>query len=434
MNILIRNCFILAGNQDQQVVQGDVAIEGSRLLQVGAAGALPADWRPEREIDGSDRLCLPGLVNCHTHAAMTLLRSFADDLPLMEWLSTRIWPAEERLTGEDVYWATLLAIVEMVRSGTTTFNDMYFFMEDAARAVEQAGIRAVLARGLIGSGPAAELGLEESRGLLRRWQGGAGGRITVWLGPHAPYTCPPEYLIKVLQTAEEFRTGIHVHVAETVDEVEQIRKQYGKTPVAYLNDLGVFRAPVLAAHCVHVTEADMATLAERSVAVAHNPESNMKLASGIAPVAAMRRAGITVGLGTDGASSNNNLDMFEEMHAAALLHKVANQDPLVLPALEVLAMATRDGARALGLQNQVGVLAPGYKADLILVDLNQAHLCPRHNLAAHMVYAARGADVDTVIIDGQLVLEGRRMLTVDEEKVREEVEARAMRLKNQAPG
>lgn len=430
MNILIKNCFILTGQQDQPVVQGEVAVEGSRLLQVGAAGRLPADWRPERVIDGSDHLCMPGLVNCHTHAAMTLLRSFADDLPLMEWLSTKIWPAEERLTGEDVYWATLLSIVEMVRSGTTTFNDMYFFMDDAARAVEKAGARAVLARGLIGNGPGAEQALEESRSFLNRWQGGAGGRINVWLGPHAPYTCPPEYLIKVLQVAEEFQTGIHIHVAETVDEVEQIQKQYGKTPVAYLNDLGVFRVPVLAAHCVHLTEADIATMAERSVAVAHNPESNMKLASGIAPVSAMRRSGITVGLGTDGASSNNNLDMFEEMRTAALLHKVANQDPLVLPALEVLAMATRDGARALGLDSQVGVLEPGYKADLILVDLNQAHLCPRHNLEAHMVYAARGADVDTVIIDGQLVLDGRRMLTIDEDEVRREVEARAMRLKN----
>jgi 5-methylthioadenosine/S-adenosylhomocysteine deaminase len=430
VNILIKNCFILTGQQDQPVVQGEVAVEGSRLLQVGAAGRLPADWRPERVIDGSDHLCMPGLVNCHTHAAMTLLRSFADDLPLMEWLSTKIWPAEERLTGEDVYWATLLSIVEMVRSGTTTFNDMYFFMDDAARAVEKAGARAVLARGLIGNGPGAEQALEESRSFLNRWQGGAGGRINVWLGPHAPYTCPPEYLIKVLQVAEEFQTGIHIHVAETVDEVEQIQKQYGKTPVAYLNDLGVFRVPVLAAHCVHLTEADIATMAERSVAVAHNPESNMKLASGIAPVSAMRRSGITVGLGTDGASSNNNLDMFEEMRTAALLHKVANQDPLVLPALEVLAMATRDGARALGLDSQVGVLEPGYKADLILVDLNQAHLCPRHNLEAHMVYAARGADVDTVIIDGQLVLDGRRMLTIDEDEVRREVEARAMRLKN----
>jgi 5-methylthioadenosine/S-adenosylhomocysteine deaminase len=429
LSILIKNCFMLADSHDQ-IGQGDIAIEGNQLLLIGNSGHIPAGWQPDRVIDGRDRLCLPGLINCHTHAAMTLLRGFADDLPLMEWLETKIWPAENRLTGEDVYWATLLAIIEMIRSGTTTFSDMYFFMDDVARAVAQTGVRAVLARGMIGAGPSAEQGLEESRGLIERWQGGAGGRITVRLGPHAPYTCPPAYLEKVLQLAEEYQVGIHIHVAETTDEVGMIRERYGKTPVAYLNDLGVFRFPTLAAHCVHMTETDIATLSAQGVAVAHNPESNMKLASGIAPVVAMRRAGITVGLGTDGASSNNNLDLFGEMHTAALLHKVVNHDPEVLPALEVLAMATRDGAKALGLENQVGVLKPGYKADLVLVDLNQAHLFPRHNLVAHMVYAAQGSDVDTVIIDGQLVMEGRRMLTVDEDEVRVEIESRAQRIIN----
>jgi 5-methylthioadenosine/S-adenosylhomocysteine deaminase len=232
----------------------------------------------------------------------------------------------------------------------------------------------------------------------------------------------------VLQLAEEFRVGIHIHVSETAGEVEQIQKQYGKTPVKYLNDLGVFRFPVLAAHCVHLTDDDLALLAEGRVAVAHNPESNMKLASGAAPVVAMRRAGITVGLGTDGAASNNNLDLFEEMRSAALLHKLVNQDALALPAYEALMMATRDGARALGLEKEVGVLKPGYKADLILVDLNQAHLCPRHKLVAQMVYSARGSDVDTVIIDGRPVMENRKMLTVDEDAVRNQVERRVEKL------
>ena len=428
MKTLIKNCFILLDSGEQPVAQGDIAIDGDRLIRVGADGQLPDGWQPDQVIDGGDRFCLPGLVNCHAHSAMTLLRSFADDLPLMEWLSTKIWPAEDRLTGDDVYWGTMLAIIEMVKSGTTTFSDMYFFMDEVARAVEQTGVRAVLARGLIGTGPSAEQGLEESRGLIDRWQGGAGGRISVWLGPHAPYTCPPAYLERVLQMAAEFGAGIHTHLAETSDETGQIGEQYGKSPVAYLDDLGVFRFPVLAAHCVHLTDQDISTLAARGVAVAHCPESNMKLASGIAPVVALRRAGITVGLGTDGASSNNNLDLFEEMRTAALLHKVANQDPLVLPALEVLTMATGDGARALGLGHQVGVLKPGYKADLILVDLGQAHLCPRHNLVANMVYAARGSDVETVIIDGQLIMKDRRMLTVDEETVRQEVSSRARRL------
>jgi 5-methylthioadenosine/S-adenosylhomocysteine deaminase len=427
MKILIKDCLILTDNRDQ-VDRGDIAIEGDRLIAVGAEGEAPAGWQPDRVLDGSDHLCLPGLINCHTHVGMTLLRGYADDLPLMEWLETKIWPVEDRLTGEDVYWSTLLAIIEMVKSGTTTFNDQYMFMEDVARAVDETGIRAVLARGLSGVGQSAERGLEESRSLIGRWQGGAGGRITVWLGPHAPYTCPPAYLERVLQLAEEFRVGIHIHVSETAGEVEQIQKQYGKTPVKYLNDLGVFRFPVLAAHCVHLTDDDLALLAEGRVAVAHNPESNMKLASGAAPVVAMRRAGITVGLGTDGAASNNNLDLFEEMRSAALLHKLVNQDALALPAYEALMMATRDGARALGLEKEVGVLKPGYKADLILVDLNQAHLCPRHKLVAQMVYSARGSDVDTVIIDGRPVMENRKMLTVDEDAVRNQVERRVEKL------
>ncbi len=231
-----------------------------------------------------------------------------------------------------------------------------------------------------------------------------------------------------MQIAEEYTAPIHIHVAETEDEVVQINKQYGKTPVAYLNDLGVFQFPVLAAHCVHLTDNDVALLAENRVAVAHNPESNMKLASGVAPVVKMRQAGIKVGLGTDGAASNNNLDMFEEMRSASLLHKLVNKDPLALPAFNVLMMATRDGAQALGLEKQVGILKPGYKADLIMVDLNQAHLCPRHNLLAHMVYAAQGSDVDTVIIDGQVVMQDRKMLTVNEDLVRQEAESRAQRL------
>jgi 5-methylthioadenosine/S-adenosylhomocysteine deaminase len=378
-------------------------------------------------IDGKDHLCLPGLINCHTHAAMTLLRSYADDLPLMHWLEKKIWPMEARLTGDDVYWGTLLAIVEMIESGTTTFSDMYFFTDRVAEAVEVSGVRACLSRGLIGIGDSAEQGLEESRELLEKWQGAADGRISIWLGPHAPYTCPPDFLDKVLTLAQDYRAGIHIHVAETKDEIEQIAREYGKTPVAYLSERGVFRFPVLAAHCVYLTEEDIETLAAAGAAVAHNPESNMKLASGIAPIPELLAAGVTVGIGTDGASSNNNLDMFEEMRTAALLHKVNKGDPQVLPASQVLSMATRDGARALRLDD-LGLLQPGYKADLILVNLNEAHLHPRHNPVAHMVYSARGGDVETVIIDGRIVMEGRKILTIDKERVLAEVEERARRL------
>lgn len=426
MNILIKGCYLLQEG-DTAVSRGDVAIQGNRFIQVGQAGKLPPDWQPDRVIEGKDFLCLPGFVNCHTHAAMTLLRSYADDLPLMQWLEKMIWPMEARLTEDDVYWGTMLALLEMIQSGTTTFCDMYFFMDRVAEAVEQSGMRACLSRGLIGTGPEAESGLEESREFIKKWQGAADGRISVWLGPHAPYTCPPDYLEKVLALAQDFKVGIHIHVAETKDEIAQIKKLYGKTPVKYLYDCGVFQFPTIAAHCVHLTSKDIYLLAETGVAVAHNPESNMKLASGIAPISLLLAAGVTVGIGTDGASSNNNLDMLEEMRTAALLHKVNIGDPMALPALQALKMATCEGARALRLED-VGSLKPGYKADLILIDLDKPHLYPRHNLAAHVVYAAHSADVDTVIIDGRIVMEHKKVLTIDRERVFQEVEERVKRL------
>ena len=426
MKILIKGCYLLQeGDTDLSLC--DVAIQGNRLIQVGQAGKLPADWQPVRVIEGKDFLCLPGFVNCHTHAAMTLLRSYADDLPLMEWLEKKIWPMEARLTEDDVYWGTMLALLEMIQSGTTTFCDMYFFMDQVAEAVEQSGMRACLSRGLIGTGPEAESGLEESREFIKKWQGAADGRISVWLGPHAPYTCPPDYLDKVLALAQDYNVGLHIHVAETRDEIAQIKELYGKTPVEHLYDCGVFQFPTIAAHCVHLTSRDISILADTAVAVAHNPESNMKLASGIAPIPQLLSAGVTVGLGTDGASSNNNLDMLEEMRTAALLHKVNEGDPLALPALQALKMATSEGARALRLE-EVGALKPGYKADLILIELNKPHLYPRHNLAAHMVYAAQSADVDTVIIDGRIVMEHKKVLTIDRERVFQEVEERVQRL------
>lgn len=418
---------MLTGDENAGAVKGNLAIDGNRIIKVGDEGELPQDWKAERVIEGKDYFCLPGLINCHTHAAMTLLRSFADDLPLMYWLENKIWPMEALLTADDVYWGTMLALLEMIQSGTTTFNDMYFFMDRAAEAVEESGMRACLARGLIGTGPEAEIGLLESKEFLEKWQGAANGRISIWLGPHAPYTCPPDYLDKVLALAQDYEAGIHIHVAETKDEVQQINDLYGKTPVEYLRDCGVFQFPTLAAHCVHLTGDDISILAETGTRVAHNPESNMKLASGIAPVPRLRAAGVIVGIGTDGAASNNNLDMLEEMHTAALLHKVNEMDPLALPAPQVLSMATRDGARALGLDD-VGILKPGYKADVILVDLHQAHLYPRHNLTAHLVYAAQAGDVDTVIIDGRIIMEERRVLTIDKERVIQEVEERVKRL------
>ncbi|PKM82618.1 MAG: N-ethylammeline chlorohydrolase [Firmicutes bacterium HGW-Firmicutes-14] len=407
------------------LADGEIMIEGSRIVSVGPRGTAPDGWG--ETIDAAGMVAMPGFINCHTHTAMTLLRSYADDLPLMEWLEKRIWPLEERLTGEDVYWGTMLCILEMIKSGTTTFADMYFFMDDVARAVEESGIRACLSRGMIGSGPTAQLALDETREFIGRWNGAANGRITTMAGPHAPYTCPPDYLKKVLDIADEHGVGIHIHLAETRTEVDDIMKQYGKSPVEYLRDAGLLEYPVLAAHCVHLNQEDIKIIKEKRVGVAHNPESNMKLASGIAPVPQLLAEGVSVGLGTDGAASNNNLDMMEEMRTAALLHKVHTEDPTAIPSYQALEMATKNGGKVLGIPD-IGVIEPGYRADIVLLDFNKPHLYPKHDLVAHTVYAAQSSDVDTVIIDGNIIMSHGKVLTMNEAEILENVQRCASRL------
>ncbi|OPX86748.1 MAG: 5-methylthioadenosine/S-adenosylhomocysteine deaminase [Pelotomaculum sp. PtaB.Bin104] len=428
-SILIQGATILTmAGPDHEIKDGELAIEGDRIISVGPRGSHPANYRIDRVINGSGMAVLPGLVNCHTHAAMTLMRSYADDMPLMKWLSEKIWPVEDKLEPEDIYWGTMLCCLEMIKSGTTTFADMYFFMDQAAAAVEESGLRACLSRGMIGSAPNAGQALEESIRLIKEWHGRAGGRIKVMLGPHAPYTCPPDYLSRVVKAAGENQVGIHIHVAETLDEIEQIKSSYGQTPVGYLHQAGLFDLPVLAAHCVHLDEADIEIFANNKVGVAHCPESNMKLASGIAPVVRLLEAGINVGLGTDGAASNNNLDLLEEMNCAALLQKVATGNPTVMPAFTALELATAGGAKTLGLDDEIGILEAGMKADMILVNLGRPHFYPAHNLIANLVYSSSSADVDTVIVDGKVIMEGRRVLTMDEEKVMWESQKRADQL------
>ncbi|MFZ5634913.1 MAG: amidohydrolase [Bacillota bacterium] len=430
--ILIKGATVITmTDHDDIIPNGEIAIEGQRIVSVGPAGSAPAGFVPDRTLDAGEMLALPGFVNSHTHAAMTLLRSYADDLPLMKWLEEKIWPLEAKLEKEDIYWGTLLCCLEMIRSGTTTFADMYFHMGQVARAVEKAGMRADLSRGMIGVGPEAEPAIDYSRHFISSWNGRADGRITVSLGPHAPYTCPPDYLKKVIKLAEELNVGIHIHLAETRTEIDDLAKEYGMSPIRLVDSVGLFELPVLAAHCVHVDGEDIEILAKKKVGVAHNPESNMKLASGVAPVTAMLKAGVTVGLGTDGAASNNNLDMLEEMRSAALLQKVSTMDPLALPSFQALRMATCGGAQALGKGNEIGLLKAGYKADIILVDTRRPHLFPRHDWIAHIVYAAQSSDVHTVIIDGRIVMEGRQVLTIDEEEVYRQVQSRAERLAGQ---
>ena len=465
MDILIKNVTVLTMERpDGIITDGEILIQEDRIAAVGPGGSLhlpedapseeelpscyrvpenpsaeaspgaqqnipaPAEDPSRRVIDGSGMIALPGFVNSHNHAAMTLLRGYADDLPLMEWLSEKIWPIEDKLTPEDVYWGSMLSCLEMIKSGTTTFADMYFHMEQTAQAVEKSGLRACLSRGMIGNGPNAALALEENTRLFYDWHGQAEGRITVMLGPHAPYTCPPDYLRQVIDLAGKLGAGLHIHIAETISEMEQIKAEYGKSPIAHLDSLGLFQHKVLAAHCVHLSEGDLEILRRNKVCVAHCPESNMKLASGAAPVAGMLKAGITVGLGTDGASSNNNLDLLEEMRTASLLQKLITNDPTAMPAYTSLQMATTGGAHALGLEGEIGILRAGMKADLLLLNIHAPHLYPRHNLYANLVYAAHSADVDTVLVNGKMLMENRRVLIMDEEEVLAKAQECAARL------
>jgi 5-methylthioadenosine/S-adenosylhomocysteine deaminase len=335
----------------------------------------------------------------------------------MEWLEKKIWPAEAKLSANDIYWGTMLAIVEMIKSGTTCFADMYFAMDEVARAVDETGIRAVLARGMVGVGPENEKAFSESRELIAKWNGASDGRIKILLGPHAPYTCPPEYLAKVMDLAKEMGVGIHIHLAETAGEFADSNRTWGKTPVNHMESLGLFKHEVLAAHCVHLSKEDIEILAKNRVGVAHNPESNMKLASGIAPVPEMLKAGIPVALGTDGAASNNNLDMLQEMRSCALLHKVNSMDPTVIPAYQALQMVTINGAKALKLDKDLGCIEAGKKADFILVRINEAHFTPCYDLMANLVYSAQASDVNTVIIDGNIIMQDRVLKTIDEKQV-----------------
>ncbi len=416
MTMLIKNVGLYRGGK---VEEGkNILIEGTRIR------SFPEDVEgisSDEVIDGKGMLALPGLINTHTHVAMTLFRSYADDLALMDWLQNMIWPAEAHLDDDIVYWGSMLAFAEMIRGGTTAFCDMYMFMESCAKAAEKAGIRGNIARGLAGVTPNGEKALEENIRLYQDWNNACDGRIRVMLGPHAPYTCPPEYLKKVRDASEKYGIPIHIHLAETKGEVETCIEKFGITPIALMNQIGLFDRPTLAAHCVHVNEEDIQIMAEKHVCVAHNPGSNLKLASGIAPVPKMRSAGITVGLGTDGASSNNKLDMFAEMRLAALIHKAAALDPFAVKADEAMQMGTVDGAKCLG-YDDLGALDEGKLADIILIDRSGYHWKPRFNSISLAVYAGNSMDVDTVIVNGQLLMRGKELLTIDKEQLDFETE------------
>jgi len=421
MKILIKDVSLL---KDNEIIPNlNIFINNDIIEYIGKN--IPKEF--DYQIDGKDRIAMPGMVNAHTHLAMTLFRGFADDLPLKEWLETKIWPNEAKLTEDDVYWGSLLGALEMIKGGTIAFADMYFFMDKVAEVVEKSGLRANLSWGMIATLGDENKRLEISLEFAKNWHKSCNGRILVSLGPHAPYTCPPKFLEKVIDKAIQYNLGIHTHLAETESEVKEIKEKYGETPIRLMDKVGLFNVPTISAHCVFVDSEEIDILAKRKVGVIHNPQSNLKLASGIAPIKEMIDKGVNVGLGTDGPSSNNNLDMWEEMRLVATLHKGYLKDPTAIPAYLALDMATRKGMEILGWKDS-GILEVGKKADLILVDIKKPHFYPRFNLISHLVYSAGSYDVDTVIVDGKILMEKREVKVLDEEKIIYEAEKRAFQL------
>lgn len=428
MSLLLKNASVITCDKDGTVIEdGAVGIRDGKIDYIGPTEAR-LDEKYDRVIDLKGKAVMPGFVNAHNHAAMTMFRNYADDLKLMDWLFNKIFPLEDKLTEEDAYWAVSLAILEMIKSGTTAYCDMYMFMEKTAEAVIQSGMKAVLGRGLQGeTAEGFDYRISEALELYKNYHNSCDGRIRVNLAPHSVYTCSLGYLEKVARIAREIKSGINIHLSETEDEVKNCIDKYGMSPIKLADKAGLLNEKTIAAHCVVVDEEDMEVLKEKKVNVVHNPGSNMKLASGIAPIKVMADMGINIALGTDGASSNNNLDMLEEMRMATYLQKVITKDPTALPVDQVLRMATVNGAKALGFDN-TGEIREGMAADLIIINTQKPWYYPKHNVKPAIVYSGNSSDVEFVIIDGHIVMEKGQVLTLDEERILYEVQKRAERI------
>ena len=409
--IVIRNVNYFKPSGEVEV--GNIFIDDNKISKITAENS---EVQAENIIDGRGKFAVPGFINAHTHASMTLLRSYSDDKSLMDWLNKDIWPIEGKMRNSDIKIGAELAAVEMIKGGTTTFADMYGpNMEEVAQVVEKSGLRGVLCRGIIGFADGDEK-LATNVELYKNWHGKADGRIKVMFGPHAIYTCPPDFLKKVYNAAEKLGAEIHIHMNETLDEINDSIKNYGKRPFEVVNETGLLDLGTLAAHCVHLSDEEIKIIKNKKVRIAHNPGSNMKLASGICPVTKLLQENICVALGTDGTSSNNNLDMLEEIRLATLSAKVDTLDPLAVPAAEALKMGTEYGAQAVGIDD-IGKISEGYKADIVLFDMNSVDWLPCYNPVSLLVYSANSSSVDTVIVDGKILMEKRELKTLDEEKI-----------------
>ena len=430
MNVLIKGADILTLDPHDRVLHDcDIAIAGHAIH---AVGGIPRDFHPDETVVGRHRLVVPAFFNAHCHSPMTLVRGWAEDLPFDRWLNEKIWVAESALTPEDVFWGAALASAEMIRSGTVGFADHYFWMEEVAKVVEVSGMKALLAWCLFGLGAEREIGhatLQKTVDFARLRHRGGESRLRVALGPHSPYMCPDAFLRKVVDAAHRLHIGIHLHLSESHEQVERSLAEHGQTPVAHMAELGLFDGPIhaLAAHCISVTQGDLALLARKRVCVAHSPKTYMKLGMGMAPLQRFLELGINAALATDDPASNSDLNMLEVMRLAGLVQKNDQRKAEAMPCGRLLRLATSAGAQAMGFSDS-GAIVEGGRADLILFDTDQAHWVPRHDLAAAVVYTAHPGDVTDVMCDGRWLLRHKELVTLDEERVRREAEVRALRL------
>ncbi len=430
MRTLIHNVTAITLDEEDHILQDvEIAIAGKSIVAVGQAAP---GFAPDEVVDGREMVALPAFFNAHTHAAMTLERGWAEDLPFDRWLNEKIWVAESALEEEDVYWGAVLAAAEMIRAGIVGFADHYFWMDQVARAVEESGMKALLAWCHFGIGTEHELGqktFEETVAFVERWKGAAQGRVRTTMGPHSPYMAPPEVLRCFAEQAHRVGVGAHFHLSESQGQVQNSIDCHGMTPTAHVASLGLLDLPepTLVAHCNVVTEGDLQLLAAKGTWVAHTPKTYQKLAMGMPPLARMLEHGVNVALGTDGPASNSDLNMLEVMRVTGLYQKIALGDPEALPRTRLLRLATQAPAAAMGF-DQSGVLAPGRPADLILLDTTAAHWIPRHDLAAGVVYTAHPGDVAYVWADGRLLYRHGEYLTLDVERIRWQAERRAFRM------
>jgi 5-methylthioadenosine/S-adenosylhomocysteine deaminase len=425
MKTLITNAYVLDMVGDTaNIEKKDILINNNIIEKVEKD--IDKNIEIDEKINAKNMLVMPGFVNTHTHLAMSIFRGYKTDKKLMDWLENAIFPVEDKLKPEDIYWNSYLSCLEMIKSGTTTCNDMYFGMNKTVEAINDTGLRAVVAWCI--KDDSIKDKVEKTREYANIYNNDKNSKIKIYVSADAPHTCNPDTIKLCVDLAKELNTGLHIHLAETLDEETKIKSRYGKRSTEYLNDLNVFDVPVVLAHGIYISDSDIEILKHINGGISHNPISNCKLSSGICNVVKLRKNGINIGLGTDGIGSTTTMDMFEEMKTAAYLQKVNTMEPSSIQAYDILKMATIEGAKVLGMDKQIGTIEPGKKADMIFIKTDKLHMCPENDICANLVYSSNGADVESAMIDGKIIMQNRKMINLDEKEVMHQVKKIAKRL------